>query len=170
MNERSAMDMLQLAVEYVLIGALLVIAGYALSLRNDFAETKNNQIESIRGIRQYREFNTYNKGECTGATCTNHIYGDELIELIRRYYDDPDFEIYIDRTGATDDELLVNATSVIANPAEYTLENLQLRISSRSEFHPFLVYNGISPQSVSSYQNGSVGNVSGISIKWIKDN
>ena len=170
MNERSAIDMLQLAVEYVLIGALLVIAGYALSLRNDFAETKNNQIESIRAIRQYREFNAYNKGTCTGAACTNHIYGDEVIELIRRYYDDQDFEIYIDHTGATEGALLVNAASVIADPNQYTLEELQLRISSRSEFHPFLVYNGISTPAVSSYQNGSVGNITGISIKWIKDN
>lgn len=170
MNERSAIDMLQLAVEYVLIGALLVIAGYALSLRNDFAESKNNQFESIKAIRQYREFNAYNKGECTGTTCTNHIYGDEVIELIRRYYDDPDFEIYIDRTGATGAALLVNEASVAARPADYTLANLQLRISSRSEFHSFLVYNGIRPKSVFSYQNGSIGYVTGISIKWIKDN
>jgi hypothetical protein len=170
MNERSAMDMLQLAVEYILVGALLVIAGYTLSLRNDFAETKNGQTESINAIRQYREFNDYNKGECTGMTCTNHIYGDEVIELIRRYYDDSEFEIYIDRTGATDEALLVNASSVAAQSEDYSLVELQLRISSRSEFHPFLVYNGVSPQSISSYQNGSIGNVTGISIKWIKDN
>lgn len=169
MNEKSAMEMLQLAVEYILIGALLVIASYALSLRNDFANSKNQQIENIRAIRQYREFNAYNLGECKGLSCANHIYGDEVIELIRRYYDDSEFEIYIDNTGLTGDPLIVNSTYVTLHPEEYTLESLQKKISSKSEFHTFLVYNGVSPQSISTYQNGSIGNVTGIMVKWIRN-
>ncbi|ROR31738.1 hypothetical protein EDD66_101356 [Mobilisporobacter senegalensis] len=170
MDQRSPIEMIYLAIEYILIGAFLVMVTYALSIRNSYAETRNAQITSENNIRQYREFYAYNMGECSGSTCVNHIYGDEVIELIRKYYDDPDFEIYINKTDEHGSSLLVNITSVASNPDIYSLSNLQNLIDSKAEFHPYLVYNGISPSSITSFQNGSLGNVTGISLVWITDN
>lgn len=170
MDQRSPIEMIYLAIEYILIGAFLVMVTYAMSIRNSYAETRNAQVTSQSNIRQYREFYAYNKGECTGSDCVNHIYGDEVIELIRKYYDDSDFEIFINKTSEHGTFLIVNISATTANPDVYSLSNLQNIIDSKAEFHPYLVYNGISPSSVTSFQNGSLGNVTGISLVWITDN
>lgn len=170
MDENSTFDMIYLAIEYLMIGVFLVIVTTALSLRNDFAETRNAQILNTQKIKQYREFNLYNLGECTGTECTNHIYGDQVIELIRRYYDHPDFEIYVDRTSESGDSLVVNRENIALNPELYSLANLQTLFKSKSEFHPYLVYNGIDPSSISSYQDGVYGSITGIALYWQTDN
>ncbi len=170
MDQNSPIELIQLAVEYILIGAFLVMVTYAMSIRDDLADTRNQQIASEKNVQQYREFNSYNLGECTGAGCTNHIYGDEVIELIRRYYDDSEFEIYVNKTSGTGTSLTVNITNTTLYPEVYTLANLQKLFNSKSEFHPYLVYNGVSPSSITSYQSGELGTVTGIVLYWIKDN
>ncbi len=170
MDDRSHIEMIYLAVEYILIGAFLVMVTYAMSLRNDFAQSRNEQIANEIKINQYRKFNSYDLGECTGEACLNHIYGDEVIELIRRYYDNSDFEIYIDKTSQTGSSLRVNRSSVLKNPDTYKLSNLQKLIDSKSEFHPYLVYNGVDPSTITSYYQGSLGSVTGMVLKWKKDN
>lgn len=170
MEQSSTFEMVALGIEYILFAAFLVILIQTISIRDRYAESRADQIDKMRGIRQYREFSYYDKGICSGEECKQHIFGDEVIELIRKYYDDSEFDIYIDKFNTEGVEFIVNATIVSINPQDYTLESLQKRISSRSEFHPYLIYDGITPSENTSYQNSSLGTVTGISLFWIKDN
>lgn len=170
MDQSSSFDMIMLGMEYILFAAFLLILGHFISLRNDFAETRTEQSASINAIKQYREFNQYDKGECTGVDCKSHLYGDEVIELIRKYFNDPDFEIYIDKTSENGYEFIINATLASANPNTYTLDSLQQLIDSRTEFHPYLVYDGITPSQYTTYSESSLGDVTGIALFWKKNN
>lgn len=170
MEQSSTYDMIMLGVEYMLLAAFLVILVHFSSLRDDFAITRSEQTASVNAIRQYREFNQYDKGDCTGGDCKSHLYGDEVIELIRKYFNDPDFEIYIDKTSENGTELIINATLSSANPNAYTLETLQKVIDSKTEFHPYLVYDGITPSQYTTYSESSLGEVTGIALFWKKNN
>ena len=164
MEQTSPFEMISLALEYILFAAFLVVLVQTLHIRDRFAETRTEQVSKIREIRQYREFNHYDKGECIGDACVNHLYGDEVIELIRKYYDNTDFEIYIDKTSNAGEEFIVNAMIASINQEIYSLESLQKLLSSRSEFHPYLVYDGVTPSIYTTYQNSSLGTVTGIAL------
>ena len=170
MEQSSTFEMIALGIEYILFAAFLVIFIQTISIRDRFAESRAEQIDKMRGIRQYREFSYYDKGECSGEECNQHLYGDEVIELIRKYYDDSEFEIYIDKLNKDGEEFVVNATIVVLNPQDYTLESLQKRISSTSEYHPYLIYDGITPSKDTTYQESSLGTVTGLSLFWKRDN
>lgn len=170
MEQSSTYDMIMLGVEYILFATFLIAMVSFVSLRDDFAETRSEQAASINAIRQYREFNQYDKGECTGADCKSHLYGDEVIELIRKYFSDPAFEIYIDKTDINGSEFIINATLATENPNAYTLDSLQELIDSYTEYHPYLVYDGITPSQYTTYSDSSLGEVTGIALFWKKDN
>lgn len=170
MEQSSTFEMISLGIEYILFAAFLIIFIQTMSIRDRFAETRAEQIDKIRGIRQYREFSYYDKGECFGEECKNHLYGDEVIELIRKYYDESDFEIYINKINKDGGEFVVNESTVALNPLEYSLETLQKQIVSTSEYHPYLIYDGITPSEHTTYQNSSLGTVTGIALFWKKNN
>lgn len=153
-----------------MIAALLVFVGFGISLRNDFAEVRNSKAEAADSLRQYLKFTKYDRGECTGdSTCNGDLYGDEVIAVIREYYNDPDFEIYVDKASATGSAITVNSVTVNEHPEDFTVEHLQDVIPSMSRFHPYLVYNGVYAETVSSEQVGRLGNVTGISFIWVQD-
>lgn len=170
MEQSSTYDMIMLGLEYMLFAIFLISLTNFISLRDNFAETRSEQTASINAIRQYREFNQYDKGECTGVDCKSHLYGDEVIELIRKYFNEPDFEIYIDKVDINGSEFVINATLATANPSAYTLDSLQKLIDSRTEYHPYLVYDGITPSQYTTYSESSLGEVTGIALFWKKDN
>ena len=159
-----------MALEWFMIGAFLIFVVFGFSMRSSFAETRNRQIEASDSLRQYLKFAKYNRGPCTGGEdCIGDIYGDELIAVIREYYTDPEFEIYIDRTSGNGEQMYVNALMAETNPSDYTVEHLQDIIPSLSRFHPYLVYNGVNPDLISTEQHGEIGNVTGIAFIWVTD-
>ena len=170
MHSKAWTELIFQGFEYFMIAALLLFIGYGFSLRSDFAETYNRRVEASNSIRQYLKFAKYDQGNCTGDdTCTGDVYGDELIAVIREYYKNPEFEIYVNKTNENGQPLKVNQVCVDEHPENYTVEHLQDLIGSLSRFHPYLVYNGVYAESVSQEQHGEPGEVTGISFVWVRD-
>lgn len=141
---------------YIAIGAMLIASVLAffsvgLGLRDDFADTRNKQIQTLNNTKEYREFNMYNGLEHS-IDCTADVSGYEVVAAILKYKNNDYLEIFVDKDSA-DAELYMYYTDVRERPDEYSREKLQNRFDYTHVYHPMLVYDGASVKNITAPQD-----------------
>ena len=165
----SAKDTLMLGFSLTILASIMTIFLFGVQLKNKYASILNNKTLVNQQMANFREFNKYDMGDYN-ASAKNHIYGDELIELIRAYYN-TSFTIYIDRTSDSSSSLTCNHSEYIKDKDKFSYESLQRLISPKAEFHTYLCYNGTPPEEVNSYQSSDgYKEVTGIAVKFVRSN
>ena len=165
----SSRDTLMLGFSLTILGSIMLIFLFGVQLKNKYANIINSKTLVNQQMANFREFNKYDMGSYN-ASASNHIYGDELIELIRKYYN-TDFTIYIDKTSSSGGSLKCNHSEYIKDKTLYSYESLQRRISPKAEFHTYLCYNGADPEKITSYQSSDgYKEVTGIAVKFVRNN
>ena len=152
-----------IAIGAILVASVLWFISSGIKLRNDFAHTRNSQIQTIDNAKEYREFNKYDGGECTGD-CKNHISGWEVVAVIREYVYDEGIEIYVDKDD-NGNAIKMNSILVRMNPDNYDTTYLQTILGATSKYHTMLIYDGADPEQVTSPQSKDyTSTVTGIRI------
>ena len=160
---------LTMAVASLMTASVMFSAAYMMDVRREYANAVENKYRSERLLKEYREFNKYDMGD-HNSSCDRHIYGDQLIELIRNYYD-TDLTIYVDKVSSTGSSLTSNFDEYMANKDKYSYANLQKLIPPRAEYHTYLVYDSADPATVTGYTSPITDNlVTGIRVQFIKEN
>lgn len=141
---------------YIAIGAMLIASVLAffsvgLGVRDDFADTRNKQIQAMNNTKVYREFNMYNGLEHS-VDCTSDISGYEVVASILKYKNTEHFEIYVDK-DSLGNELYMHYTDVRENTNDYSREILQNRFDYTHVYHPMLVYDGASVKNITAPQD-----------------
>jgi hypothetical protein len=169
MDNENVQDIFGIAIQFILIGLFLTFCIFALHIRTSFAVTRNEQIDNTRKIREAREFNKFKQRECTGPGCEGHVYGDDIIELLREHAAG-DLEIYINKVSETGISLLLNSDTAVREANLFTSYSLNTLLNAQSEFHPFLIYDGGDITNSIYYNNNSTGQITGVAFVWISDN
>ncbi len=151
-----------IAVSSTILAAVLTLVSVFTYIRSDLAAARNEEILSAQNILQYRQFNKYDN---------KTVYGDEVIELIRLYYD-AGIEIYVNSPDGVSGPIRINETTVKSNPTLISLTYLQNTFQTRRQYTAQVVYNAINPATVTApMTNKPQGSeVTGISLIWVSNN
>lgn len=131
-----------LAVTCCLLAVILSFAATFISLRNDMAQVRNEQIITTRSQRQSNEFSQYDGKEVTGA---------EVIQAIRDYYKSEDVCIYVKKSDGfhfysykSDREGIYFEAFPLLNSVEldnkYHLDNLQDSFNASNKYTAYTLY------------------------------
>lgn len=131
-----------LAVTCCLLAVILSFAATFISLRNDMAQVRNEQIITTRSQRQSNEFSQYDGKEVTGA---------EVIQAIRDYYKSEDVCIYVKKSDGfhfysykSDREGIYFEAFPLLNSVEldnkYNLDNLQDSFNASNKYTAYTLY------------------------------
>ena len=131
-----------LAVTCCLLAVVLSFAATFISLRNDMAQVRNEQIVTTRSQRQSNEFSQYDGKEVTGA---------EVIQAIRDYYKSEDVCIYVKKSDGfhfysykSDREGIYFEAFPLLNSVEldnkYNLDNLQDSFNASNKYTAYTLY------------------------------
>lgn len=150
-----------IAVSAILLSIVLTFASVVISIESDLATVRNDELAANQALEQARKFNKYDN---------KIISGDDVIELIRMYYDSG-IEIYIDTFDGTSGPIRINSQTVRVNPSLVSLSYLQSKFTPSKQFLAQIVYNAVDPAIVASPMiNKPVGSeVTGISLRWISN-
>ncbi|BCJ93090.1 hypothetical protein acsn021_06590 [Anaerocolumna cellulosilytica] len=169
MDNENVQDIFGIAIQFILIGLFLTFCIFAFHIRSSFAVTRNEQIDSTRKIREARQFSKFKQNECTGHLCDGHVYGDDIIELLREHAAG-DLEIYINKVSETGISLRLNSETSVREANLFTTSSLNTLLNTQSEFHPYLIYDGGDVTNSIYYNKNSTGQVTGVAFVWISDN
>lgn len=84
-------EVVYIAISLFLAGMILTSISMFVHLRDSMAVVRNNEIQIANETSAYREFNKYND---------TIVYGDDIIEAIRNYYD-TDVRVYVNSISPT---------------------------------------------------------------------
>ena len=167
MHTESTIDAIKLGVEYIMIVIFIGLAIKVLALRNDYANSLNEQEISEANLKETLEFSMYN----TGIDQNNRdewMTGDEVVACFRKYRNGS-VQVYLDK-AKDGSSLLLNSQTFqnksILNGREvntFSLEYLLTAIDMSSFYHPYLVYDDEDITNPDSYQH-SGASVSGITF------
>lgn len=169
MDNESIQDIFAVAIQFILLGLFLIFCIFTFHIRTSFAATRNTQIDSTRKIREAREFSKFKQSDCTGIGCLGHVYGDDIIELLREHTAG-DLDIYINKVSEYGVSLWLNTNTAITEATIFTTNSLNSLLSTQSEFHPYLIYDGGDVTKPDYYNKNSTGQVTGVVFLWISDN
>jgi hypothetical protein len=100
-----------------------------IAIRNNMAETRNNEIYTTKAMQQYREFNKYDN---------KLVYGEDIIEAVRNYYN-KDVRIYVPKVTSTGSEYYVEKS--LTNLSSITsLDYLQTIFKPEHPYQAYLIY------------------------------
>lgn len=119
-----------LALNCIIVAMVLALAMLGIHTRNEFAAARNNQTSRERAYQQYVNVEVYQDSILTG---------DEVISIIRDFYDEEGMEIYLDRDSAGD-ELNITKTLARQNPDLVDIEELRNKILPDFTYSVWLVY------------------------------
>lgn len=150
-----------IAISAILLSIVLTFISVVMRIGSDFAAVRNDELATNLILQQAHKFNKYDN---------KIIYGDDVIELIRMYYDSG-LEIYINTPDGSGGPIRINPQTVRTNPSLVSLAYLQSKFTPTKKFLAQVVYNAADPSKVSSPMvNKPVGSeVTGISLWWISN-
>lgn len=159
---------LSLGVELVLLGAVVITIAGLVVARNRLSDAVNRRSNTDISTANYRQFNKYDMGEHS-SDCKNHIYGDELMELIRNYYD-TDITIYVDKLSSSGSSLTCNRAEWLRDKDKFSYKELQKVISPNTEYHTYLVYDDNNASEVDYYTPPRAGSVvTGVAVYFVAE-
>lgn len=188
MSESEITKAIYIAINMFLLAMILTMFSTGLQLRNDYAKVKNEQLRTELHMQDYREFNKYDMNDCTGdGEVDKHIYGNEVVELIRNYYNSPKITIWLDMTSNSSNSK--RGVYLFGNMAKHyydsgnspsassfrncdsSFKELQNLISPKDEFHTYLVYNSNNPDYIDErVVGGDNSEVTAVKIILTKEN
>lgn len=148
-----------ISISLIMLAALLSFASLFITYRDQLASTRNSQLISTMQLDQYRAFNKYDD---------NIIYGDEVVELVRMYYD-TGLEIYINSIDGASGPIVINEETVKHNPNIVTLNYLRTNFKSTKSFRAQVAYDSIDTSTVigSPMNKLSSSEVTGVALEWL---
>lgn len=158
---REIQETVYIAVSTILLALVLGFISIWISIRNDMASIRNEEIISARTVGEYRKFNKYDN---------KIIYGDEVVEIIS-LYGNTGITIYVDTPDGVSSPIIINEETIKTDPSLLELSTLQNKFQSNREYKAQIVYNAVDPRYVIEPMEKMPGSeVTGISLKWIRNN
>lgn len=128
--ENEIKEVYVLAVNCIITALVLAIVAIGLNTRNSFASARNNQTAKEAAYSEYVKYGVYKEKD---------LIGDEVITLIREYYDQDGMTIYVDR-DSDGNEFEISKEIARQHPDLVELDSLKNTIDSTSEYKSWLVY------------------------------
>ena len=120
-------DTIMIAISAILLSALLGFISFLFSVRNDFAEVRNNEVRATEAMANYREFNKYNN---------TTLYGEDIVVAVRDYYEDT-ITIRVNNKSGT---YTVDKHLAKSNPSLVDITNLKTLFPTTQKYKAVLVY------------------------------
>lgn len=149
-------DTIYLSVGLIILAMVLGFVAILLDVRGDIASIVNDNYGTKAKVEEYRQFNKFDN---------TTVYGDDVIELVRLYYDSG-LDIYINKTSNADTNgLRINSLTVREDASLASLQFLRTKLDTKKKFKSFLVYDSYNPELVSDKMTPkSYSEVTGITL------
>ena len=173
MSYDGIIDLLKQGIEYMLIGIFIVLALYVVRVRDNYADATNNINMVQKSTQDELEFSMYDTGSHLSES-DEWITADEVIACFRKYKSG-DMEVYLDKdkTGSplvlSIDTVLEDEKRPAGQPSKFSVSRLVNTVDNRYYYHPFLLYDGVTVDSVD-FKNYDNSGYAVTGIVFIKTN
>lgn len=138
MLAENSVDIIKIALEYILLAVFLVFVLKFIGLRNSYAQAMNQQYDLQTKTQLRLEFEKYNTGT-NQSDLREALTADMVLEAIRRYRDGS-ICIYVDKMQ-DGSELYVDALNAESMKNKLTVTALTNNLDMiHARYHPYLVY------------------------------
>lgn len=126
-------ETIYLAINLILVAAVLGLVAFMMGLRSDYATVYNNEISTRNEISAYSKFDNY-QGEV--------IYGEDIIAIIREYASS-DIAVCIQNlqfksdggVNVSEPLYFVNKRLYLENPDKYSVKTLEFGLDTDASTH-----------------------------------
>lgn len=160
MYSESSIDLVKIALEYILLAIFFLLSIKVVELRNDYASSYNENQVMVNEVNEKLEFNKYDTG-INQNDITECVTADEVIACIRNYRDGS-IQVYVNKTK-TGSELLLNSLTATTMADYFTQKSLNQIIDFNAYYHPYLIYDTEDITSYTQYKHDGLY-VSGIAF------
>ena len=137
MNSDSAIHLMSIGLEYLMIAVFIVVVYNFIVLRDDYANALNDKTILQENVDTRLEFSGYdNHGQTSDRS--KLITGARLMEVIRLYRDGH-IRIYINK-DKNNNPITFDSDVAIYDPLRYSVAYLSNQIDSTSFYTSYLVY------------------------------
>ena len=152
MNIESALHMINMAVEYILVALVILVCIRFIGIRNSYASALNDKSALQKEVNNNLEYREYNTGTNQNDP-SEYVPGSSVVAAIRKYKDGR-INICVYNSCVTDSsgniisfgdrDVALDKDTAISKSYEYTVSHLQKDgaeiIKSTDYYHPYLVY------------------------------
>lgn len=137
MNADSAIHMINMAIEYLLIVIFIGAIMRFVIMRNNYAQAYNDKVVLQEAVDNQLRYEGYSTGTDIGnkAEC---VLGNHVIEAIRQY-SNGELRVYVDK-DAFGNNIYMDRDTLRLTPYAFSVAALVDKIEATDYYHPFLVY------------------------------